>query len=173
MDRAVPVFRLPVDPVARAAVDVTAAQLEAGYTPAEVRSFTKRAFEENSAAGIGTKQRIGSVEENKFLVLVPRCLKKEARAGLLNRLNGGAQHKVFTVAGGEEARNLIRQYRPTSILAIACERDLMSGIKDVAEKIPVFAVPNKRPEGPCKNTEYSLHELEDALKVLKVKEKAA
>jgi hypothetical protein len=51
-------------------------------------------------------------------------------------------------------------------LALACERDLMSGIKDIAEKIPVLAIPNKRPEGPCKNTHVSLRELEEALKFI-------
>jgi len=73
---------------------------------------------------------------------------------------------MYTAAGGEEARAAIKQYRPTIILAIACERDLISGIKDVAEKIPVFAIPNKRPEGPCKNTDFSLSELDEAVRVL-------
>ncbi len=101
----------------------------------------------------------------RLLVLLPRCLKKEARAELTGRLSG-ENYKVYTAAGGEEARQTIRQYRPTAILAVACERDLMSGIKDVADKIPVLAVPNKRPEGPCKNTEFDIAELEDALKAL-------
>ena len=42
----------------------------------------------------------------------------------------------------------------------------MSGIKDVAEKIPVLAIPNKRPEGPCKNTEVYLSELDETLKFI-------
>ncbi len=83
----------------------------------------------------------------------------------MNRLKG-RDYKVFTAAGGEEARVAIRQYRPTTILAIACERDLMGGIKDVADKIPVIAVPNKRPEGPCKNTDFALNELDEALETL-------
>jgi hypothetical protein len=51
-------------------------------------------------------------------------------------------------------------------LALACERDLMSGLKDIAEKIPVIAIPNKRPEGPCKNTHISVRELDEALKFI-------
>ena len=39
----------------------------------------------------------------------------------------------------------------------------ISGIRDVAEKIPVLAVPNKRPEGPCKNTRVHLDDVDDAL----------
>ena len=83
----------------------------------------------------------------------------------MNRLHG-SDYKVLTAAGGEEARQAIRQYRPTTILAIACERDLMGGVKDVADKIPVIAIPNRRPEGPCKNTDFALSDLDEALAAL-------
>lgn len=113
-----------------------------------------------------TKSHVGRQSRGRLLVLLPRCLSKEARQELTGRLSGD-DYKIFTATGGEEAREAIRQYRPASILAIACERDLMSGIKDVADKIPVIAIPNKRPEGPCKNTDISIPELEAALKVLR------
>ncbi|HUI67926.1 MAG TPA: DUF116 domain-containing protein [Nitrospirota bacterium] len=112
-----------------------------------------------------TMSFVGKLNVGRVLILLPRCLKREARERLMNRLNGG-DYKVYTAAGGEEAREAIRQYRPTTILAIACERDLMGGIKDVADKIPVIAVPNKRPEGPCKNTDFILSELDEALRAL-------
>ncbi len=112
-----------------------------------------------------TRNALGRQGPGRLLVLLPRCLKKEARAALTQRLSGG-EFKVYTAAGGEEARKAIREYRPKKILAIACERDLMSGIKDVADRIPVIAVPNKRPEGPCKNTEFNVAQLEEALAVL-------
>jgi hypothetical protein len=54
--------------------------------------------------------------------------------------------------------------RPQAIIAVACERDLVSGLQDVAPKIPVFAIPNKRPEGPCKNTFINIEELEASIK---------
>lgn len=119
-----------------------------------------------------TARFVTQTGSGKLLVLLPRCLKKEARTELLSRFDQ-ENVKICTVAGGEEARSAIRQHRPSSILAIACERDLMSGIKDVAEKIPVLAVPNKRPEGPCKNTDLSLPELEGALKALNIVKRAA
>jgi hypothetical protein len=100
----------------------------------------------------------------RVLILLPRCLKREARARITDRIDGNT--KVLTVAGGEEAREAIKQYRPDFILAIACERDLMSGIKDVAEKIPVLAIANKRPEGPCKNTDFSSGELDEAFRFI-------
>ncbi len=102
------------------------------------------------------------VRADTFLILLPRCLEKEARRQVVERANGWAV-QIVTAAGGEEARRAIKQYRPSLILAIACERDLISGIKDVAEKIPVLAVPNKRPEGPCKNTHVYLKDLDEAL----------
>ncbi|HLA40307.1 MAG TPA: hypothetical protein VJ417_09930 [Candidatus Glassbacteria bacterium] len=39
----------------------------------------------------------------------------------------------------------------------------MSGLQDVAPVIPTFAVPNCRPEGPCKNTLVDLDRIEEAL----------
>jgi len=107
----------------------------------------------------------GKLDADRLLILLPRCLKKEARSRLLEKVDGAAM-KVMTVAGGEEARQAIRELRPTLILALACERDLMSGIKDVADKIPVLAIPNKRPEGPCKNTDFSADELEEAMQFI-------
>lgn len=83
----------------------------------------------------------------------------------MNKINGNG-YKVVTAGGGEQAREAIRQYRPTFILALACERDLMSGIRDVADKIPVLAIPNKRPEGPCKNTDVYIEELEETLRFI-------
>ena len=112
-----------------------------------------------------TKSQGDRLDLERLLVLLPRCLKREARSQIMERTNGNG-YKVLTAGGGEEARAAIKQYRPTCILAIACERDLMSGIKDVAERIPVLAIPNRRPEGPCKNTEFSLSELEETLRFI-------
>jgi hypothetical protein len=112
-----------------------------------------------------TRSRNG-LDPERLLILLPRCLKKEARSSLVEKVSGDAL-KVLTVAGGEEAREAIRELRPTLILALACERDLMSGIKDVADKIPVLAIPNRRPEGPCKNTDFSAEELDEMLSFIR------
>jgi hypothetical protein len=112
-----------------------------------------------------TRSYAQRLSADRLLILLPRCLKKEARSKIIDAA-GEKETRVLTVAGGEEAREAIRQYRPHFILAIACERDLMSGIRDVAEKIPVLAIPNRRPEGPCKNTEFSLDEMEKALRFI-------
>jgi hypothetical protein len=113
-----------------------------------------------------TKKFVNNLNTDRLLILLPRCLKRDTRTQIMNRIDGNS-FKVVTAGGGEQAREAIRQYKPTCILALACERDLMSGIKDVAENVPVLAIPNKRPEGPCKNTEVCLDELDETLKFIK------
>jgi hypothetical protein len=44
-------------------------------------------------------------------------------------------------------------------VAVACERDLCSGIQD-AYPIPVYGILNQRPHGPCMNTQVDLDELD-------------
>ena len=111
------------------------------------------------------KSHAKELKADVLLILLPRCLEKETKREVVERANGRAVH-IVTAAGGEEARKAIRQHKPSLIVAIACERDLISGLRDVAEKIPVLAIPNKRPEGPCKNTHLHLADLEDALKFI-------
>jgi len=58
---------------------------------------------------------------------------------------------VAIVSGGTAAREMIKQKRPKAVIAVACETDLVSGIREV-QGIPVFAVLNQRPAGPCRDT---------------------
>ncbi|WP_196592725.1 DUF116 domain-containing protein [Pectinatus sottacetonis] len=62
------------------------------------------------------------------------------------------------VTGGTLARKLVREMHPKLILAIACERDLTSGIQDVYP-LPAVGVLNIRPNGPCYNTTVDLVEV--------------
>jgi hypothetical protein len=73
---------------------------------------------------------------------------------------------VFIATGGGEARQIIRRERPSAVIGVACERDLISGIRDVAPKIVTLGVANQRPEGPCKNTLVDLDEVRGAIKTL-------
>ncbi len=58
---------------------------------------------------------------------------------------------VFVSTGGTVARRVVKERRPDLILAVACERDLLSGIKDTLA-MPVIGILNERPNGPCYNT---------------------
>ncbi|MFZ5592100.1 MAG: DUF116 domain-containing protein [Bacillota bacterium] len=70
--------------------------------------------------------------------------------------------RVGIATGGTLARALVKQYRPRAIVAIACERDLTSGIQD-ANPIPVLGVTNLRPNGPCYNTMINVERVKQAL----------
>ncbi len=67
--------------------------------------------------------------------------------------------------GGTLARKIIKETRPKVIVAIACERDLSSGIQDIYP-LPVVGVINLRPNGPCYNTKVEINKVEEALKKL-------
>jgi hypothetical protein len=103
--------------------------------------------------------------ENKLLVLLPRCLQPSIRKQIKALAEQHPCH-LGTAGGGEEARELVRRHRPDVIIAVACERDLLTGIKDVALAIPVLGVPNQRPEGPCKNTLIQPEDFEQALNMV-------
>ncbi|MDI6601393.1 MAG: DUF116 domain-containing protein [Thermoanaerobacteraceae bacterium] len=70
---------------------------------------------------------------------------------------------IVVATGGTLARKAVKNYKPKAIVAVACERDLTSGIQDV-NGIPVFGIVNIRPEGPCYNTRVDLNLVENAVK---------
>lgn len=106
-----------------------------------------------------TKYQIAS---EKLLILLPRCLSKTLIQSITEFAKKANIH-VYTVAGGSLAREVIKKVHPEAIIAVACERDLLSGIQDVILKIPVLGIPNKRPNGPCKNTQIDLRDMEYAV----------
>ena len=69
---------------------------------------------------------------------------------------------IAVATGGTLARKLIVEKRPRFILAVACERDLTSGIRD-SYPLPVIGVLNHRPNGPCFNTNIVLAEVRAVL----------
>jgi hypothetical protein len=70
--------------------------------------------------------------------------------------------KVSIATGGTLARRGIVETRPKAIVAVACERDLTSGIQD-SYPIPVIGVLNERPHGPCRDTRVDLADVETAI----------
>jgi len=76
--------------------------------------------------------------------------------------------EVKVVTGGTVARNIVKKLRPRLIIAVACERDLTSGIIDLG-KVPVIGLINDRPNGPCYNTSINLDTLRTCLdKILNI-----
>jgi hypothetical protein len=72
---------------------------------------------------------------------------------------------LFVATGGTLARRIVKDVHPEAIVAVACERDLSSGIADTYP-LPVIGIPNERPFGPCLNTRVSLERVKEAIRVL-------
>jgi hypothetical protein len=108
-----------------------------------------------------TGRRVGSGD---ILLLLPRCLTANIRRTVMD-LGASCGCKISTASGGTVARLQIDRLKPQAIITMACERDLVSGIQDVASEIPVIAIPNKRPKGPCKNTEVDLEKVRSAIEL--------
>jgi len=75
-------------------------------------------------------------------------------------------HTSLSIAtGGTLARKVVVEKKPTVIVAVACERDLTSGIQDVYP-IPVYGILNQRPFGPCVNTRVDIEKIEKTIKII-------
>lgn len=121
------------------------------------------------------------IKPHQLLLLAPHCLQNSdcphkvtgnvdnchrcGKCGVNHILELRDQYgiKVGMATGGTLARKYVRDYRPRAIVAIACERDLTSGILD-ANPIPVLGITNLRPNGPCYNTEFSVAQVEGSIR---------
>ena len=126
------------------------------------------------------KHRHLKVPPDRLLVVTPHCLqladcphkitrdpnncKRCGRCdiGALVTMAEEMGFHFFVVTGGTLARQTVMKIRPQAVVAIACERDLASGIQDVYP-IPSVGVLNLRPNGPCYNTHVDLKEFRQAI----------
>ena len=99
------------------------------------------------------------VGKGELLLLIPRCLSKETLDGVLG-IAGKYGVPVFVATRGQLARRVIRERRPRAVVAVACERDMVSGLHDVAGKIPVLGLTMTLPSGPCKDALLDMKQLE-------------
>ncbi len=70
---------------------------------------------------------------------------------------------MAVATGGTSARRTVMMQRPDLIIAVACERDLTSGIQDTTP-LPVYGIFNERPFGPCFNTRVALDHVDAVLR---------
>jgi hypothetical protein len=116
----------------------------------------------------------------RVLLLLPHCLqvtecdvritynimncKRCGRCGIKDLIGLAENSKldIFVATGGTIARRIVGDVRPDAIVAVACERDLSSGIVDTYP-LPVLGVTNNRPFGPCLNTRVDLAKVQEAL----------
>jgi hypothetical protein len=99
------------------------------------------------------------VKTGELLVLIPRCLSKQALDGVLG-IAGRYAVPVFVATRGQLARRVIRERRPRAVVAVACERDMMTGLRDVAGKLPVLGLTMRLPNGPCRDAMLDLEVME-------------
>ncbi len=132
------------------------------YTSLVARAFGKRDWVEHAAIDIYNtlaERRGRRVVKGELLVLIPRCLSKQALDGVLE-IAGRYEVPVFVATRGQLARRVIRERRPRAVVAVACERDMMTGLRDVAGKLPVLGLTMQLPNGPCRDAAIDLGQME-------------
>ena len=120
------------------------------------------------------------VKADRILILLPHCLQlsdceikvtgsidKCVRCGRCDIKGLAELAEKFSIdisvaTGGTLARKVIIEKRPKLVVAVACERDLTSGIKD-CYPLPVIGILNDRPFGPCFNTKVDVRKIDEAL----------
>jgi hypothetical protein len=120
------------------------------------------------------------VKPHQLLILLPHCLQNheckvritgevenckkcgKCRIKDLVTLSETYHVPIAVATGGTLARKIVVEKRPKVIIAVACERDLSSGIQD-SYPIPVFGIFNKRPFGPCYDTDVDMELVEKGL----------
>ncbi len=126
------------------------------------------------------RKRCRGVPPAGVLVLLPHCLQSsECEKNLVHDVNKCARCgkcdiaailemcdelgvKCAVVGGGREAVRLARDPGVRAIVACACEKELVDGIRAAFPK-PVLAVPNTRPHGPCKDTRADIAAMRSAI----------
>lgn len=121
-----------------------------------------------------------NINPKEIVILIPHCVQKnsckfkvttdikncancgQCNIGNLVQLKEKLNVNIFVATGGTLARKIIIENKPKAVIAVACERDLTSGVQDV-KKIPVLGVFNKRPNGPCVDTSIDIKEVEEAI----------
>jgi uncharacterized protein len=124
-----------------------------------------------------------AIKPDRILILLPHCLQlmdcdikvtgevgKCVRCGRcdiagLAALAEKYQIDISVVTGGTLARKIIMEKRPKLVLAVACEGDLTTGIRD-CYPLPVLGILNERPCGPCINTTVDTGKIDEALRLV-------
>lgn len=99
------------------------------------------------------------VRANEMLILIPRCLSRAALDGVMD-IAKRYDVATFVATRGAYARQAIRERRPKAVVAVACERDMVSGLRDVAGRLPVLGLTMQLPNGPCKDASLDLVRME-------------
>lgn len=121
-------------------------------------------------------------QSERLLLLLPHCLqwnscphKLDSAAKGCLRCGGCQLGELLAIkeeygiqlalaTGGTLARKVINTLKPKCVVAVACERDLVSGIMET-KPLAVYGVLNQRPHGPCFNTRVDLDQIREAIEL--------
>lgn len=120
---------------------------------------------------------INKGKREKILILTPRCLQnKDCKNNIVEdiqncrkcgkckikdllELSEKYAVKLAVATGGRLARQVLKVTQADTVIAVACEKELASGIIDTYP-VAVHAVVNQRPFGPCVNTDVQIQDVE-------------
>lgn len=146
-------------------------------------SFSKDKKEKLQGFVIALNNKLVRLEKpgaKKILLLLPHCLqvndcdiritqniyncRRCGKCGIneLIRISDENNLKLSVATGGNLARKIVMDVRPEAIIAVACERDLSSGVAD-SFPMPIIGIINERPFGPCVNTKVSMEKVKEAV----------
>ncbi len=129
------------------------------------------------------KAKCIDIKPKRILLLMPHCLQFNdcaikitsdaykcqacGKCKIKDLVTLAKKHDVHlsVATGGTLARRRVAEAKPQAIIAVACERDLTSGIQD-AYPLPVIGILNERPYGPCFNTSVDIGKVSEALEFL-------
>ena len=126
------------------------------------------------------KLRKKKCSSKNLLILFPHCIQhSECKQNVKNDLNeckrcGKCKIKdliefsekygvhISLATGGRVALQKVKSEEIHGVVAIACEKELRTGLMAAAPKA-IFAVPNLRPHGYCKDTDVYMDEVKKAV----------
>ena len=131
----------------------------------------------NNQLVLAEARRVGP---EKLLILLPHCLQNHecdvritgnvenckacGKCNIKNlvKLSQRYHVSISVATGGSVARRIVVEKRPDMIIAVACERELTTGIQDTYP-LPVYGILNHRPFGPCYDTDVDLEFVEKGM----------
>lgn len=132
------------------------------------------------------KRVLNNLEKNppkKISILLPHCIQNDecifkitskienckkcgrCKIGEILELKSRYNLSVKVATGGTLARVYLKKEKPDFIIAVACKRDLVTGIFDMYP-MNVYGVFNIIKDSPCINTDVNLEEIKNILDII-------
>lgn len=124
------------------------------------------------------------IKPKNIMLLLPHCIQNydcvfkvtshienckkcgKCKVGDILKLKEEYNLDVKIATGGTLARLFIKEKRPNLIIAVACKRDLVSGIYD-SFPLSVYGMYNKIRKSPCINTDVDTEVLKEVIRKFK------